>query len=109
MARITVTAHSISRAAPARQLHTRLRASRVHPADLRVKSNFPSPIRLFLPVQSRSKKYSGFPKSQISLYPRPSTPLEGRIAIVTDAGLDAMDAAALLTNGANADGEVVWS
>jgi len=84
-------------------------ASRVHPADLRVKSNFLNRIRLFLPVQSRSKKYSGFPKLQISLYPRPSTPLEGRIAIVTDAGLDAMDAAALLTNGANADGEVVWS
>jgi hypothetical protein len=36
-------------------------------------------------------------------------PLEGRIAIVTDAGWDAMDAAALLTNGAKSDGEVVWS
>jgi hypothetical protein len=41
--------------------------------------------------------------------PRRPTPLEGRIAIVTNAGLDAMDAAALLTNSANADGEVVWS
>jgi hypothetical protein len=36
-------------------------------------------------------------------------PLEGRIAIVTDAGRDAVDADALLTNGAEADGEVVWS
>jgi hypothetical protein len=55
------------------------------------------------------RKYSVFPNSQITLYPRPSTPHEGRIAIVTDAGLDAMDAAALLTNSAKADGEVVWS
>jgi hypothetical protein len=44
-------------------------------------------------VQSHRKKFSDFQKSQISLYPRPSTPLEVRIAIVTDAGLDAMDAA----------------
>jgi hypothetical protein len=47
------------------------------------------------------------PKSGVEL--PPSTPLEGRIAIVTDAGLDAMDAAALLTNSANADGKTVWS
>ncbi len=38
----------------------------------------------------------------------PVHPTEGRVAIVTDAGLDAMDAAAQSTNGANADGEVVW-
>jgi hypothetical protein len=36
-------------------------------------------------------------------------PTRGAIAIVTNAGLDAMDARALLTNSANADGEVVWS
>jgi hypothetical protein len=58
--------------------------------------------------------------------PRRLTPHEGRIAIVTDAGWDAVDAAALArdgvagrftvsdhraskTNGAEADGEVVWS
>jgi hypothetical protein len=72
-----------------------IRAAGLPPAplpDLRVKSNFLSRIKLFLSVQSRLKKYSGFPKSQISLYPPPSTPHEGRIAIVTDAGLDAMDA-----------------
>ena len=40
---------------------------------------------------------------------RRPTPLEGRIAIVTDAGRDAVDADALLTNGAGADGEDVWS
>jgi len=40
---------------------------------------------------------------------RASCPTEGRFAIVTDAGRDAVDADALLTNGAEADGEVVWS
>jgi hypothetical protein len=55
------------------------------------------------------QKYSDFPKTQISVELPPSTPLEGRIAIVTDAGLDAMDAAALLTKSANADGKAVWS
>ena len=34
---------------------------------------------------------------------------EGRFAIVTDAGWDAVDAMVLLTNGTKADGEVVWS
>ena len=34
---------------------------------------------------------------------------EGRLAIVTDAGRDAVDADAPITNGAEADGEVVWS
>jgi hypothetical protein len=43
-------------------------------------------------VQPLLKKDSDFQKSQITLYPQPSTPHEGRIAIVTDAGLDAMDA-----------------
>jgi hypothetical protein len=46
--------------------------------------------------------------NQIYNFRRP-IPREGRIAIVTDAGLDAMDAGAPLTNGADADGEVVWS
>jgi hypothetical protein len=55
------------------------------------------------------QKYSDFQKTQIGVEPAPSTPPEGRIAIVTDAGLDAMDAEALLTNGADADGKDVWS
>ena len=46
---------------------------------------------------------------QIRLYGLPSRPTEGRFAIVTDAGRDAVDADALLTNGAEADGEGVWS
>jgi hypothetical protein len=36
-------------------------------------------------------------------------PPKGRIAIVTDAGRDAVDAKVLLTNSIEADGEVVWS
>jgi hypothetical protein len=39
----------------------------------------------------------------------PSRPTEGRFAIVTDAGRDAVDADVLTTNGTDADGEVVWS
>ena len=35
--------------------------------------------------------------------------IEGRFAIVTDVRRDAVDADALLTNSAEADGEVVWS
>jgi hypothetical protein len=77
---------------------------------LRVKSNFLNRIKLFLPVQSRLKKYSGFPKPQITFITPPSTPLEGRIAIVTDAGLDAMDASGAKDESVLlADGEVVWS
>jgi hypothetical protein len=60
-------------------------------------------------VQPPLKKYSDFPKSQITLYPQPSCPTEGRFAIVTDAGQDAVDVDAPITNGAEADGEVVWS
>jgi hypothetical protein len=55
------------------------------------------------------QKYSDFPKTQITLYPQPSCPTEGRFAIVTDAGQDAVDVDAPITNGAEADGEVVWS
>ena len=44
------------------------------------------------PVQPLLQKYSGFPKKQITLKPLRLVPLEGRIAIVTDAGRDAVDA-----------------
>ena len=36
-------------------------------------------------------------------------PLEGRFAIVTDAGREAVDADAPKTRALDADGEVVWS
>jgi hypothetical protein len=39
----------------------------------------------------------------------PSRLPEGRLAIVTSVRRDAVDADAPLTNGAEADGEVVWS
>ena len=48
------------------------------------------------------------PKSAI--HPMPSRPTEGRLAIVTDAGRDAMDAnGAQRRSALDADGEVVWS
>jgi hypothetical protein len=43
------------------------------------------------------------------VYFRHPVPLEGRFAIVTDAGRDAVDVDAPITNGTKADGEVVWS
>jgi hypothetical protein len=52
---------------------------------------------------------SGFPKAQITSIFSPSRPTEGRVAIVTAAGRDAVDADAPITNGVEADGEDVWS
>ena len=61
-------------------------------------------------VKPHSKKYFCFAFHPNHLHiPAVSSHTEGRIAIVTDAGRDAVDAAALLTSGADADGEVVWS
>ena len=62
-----------------------------------------------LAVQSHLQKYFCFrlPKSILEL--SPSHP-QGRIAIVTDAGWDAVDADGAKDEGADfADGEVVWS
>jgi hypothetical protein len=58
-----------------------------------------------------------FGLSEIDLTPNPNqqyidfvpSRYEGRFAIVTSAGWDAMDVDAPLTNGADAYGEVVWS
>jgi hypothetical protein len=57
-----------------------------------------SPISKNIPVSARPKSL---------LYRSPSHPTEGRIAIVTDAGRDAVDAMVPLTNGTEVDGEVV--
>jgi hypothetical protein len=63
-----------------------------------------------LAVQPRLQKYFVSPSTQInSRTPAIPFPQEGRIAIVTDAGRDAVDADAPITNGTDADGEVVWS
>jgi hypothetical protein len=43
------------------------------------------------------------------LISRRPVPSEGRLAIVTDAGRDAVDVDAPTTNGIEADGEDVWS
>src|SRR5882762_10219065 len=45
-------------------------------------------------VQPGFEKYSAFGLAKINSITRPSHPTEGRIAIVTDAGWDAVDAAA---------------
>jgi len=56
------------------------------------------------------KKYSDFQKTQNSLYPPPSRPTEGRLAIVTNAGRDAVDASGAEDESAQlADGKIVWS
>jgi hypothetical protein len=54
------------------------------------------------------KNISVFPKPKSPSYPRRPVPKEGRWPSSRTLGPDAVDAAALLTNGANADGEVVW-
>jgi len=71
----------------------------------------PKHFNLILPVQSSSKKFFALPVGQIiSTSPPRLVSQEGRLAIVTDAGRDAVD-----VDGANderarrTDGEVVWS
>ncbi|WP_291578137.1 hypothetical protein [Bradyrhizobium sp.] len=64
-----------------------------------------SAIWLSSPVRKNIRIY----RSEDQVHINPVHPTEGRIAIVTDAGLDAVDAEARLTNRADADGEVVWS
>jgi hypothetical protein len=69
-----------------------------------------SPGQFIAPrVKPVLQKYSDFPKTQISLYLTPFRPTEGRVAIVTNAGRNAVDADAPITNGAEVDGEDVWS
>jgi hypothetical protein len=55
-----------------------------------------------------SKNISVFPKSN-HLYSSCVLPDRGALRNVINAGRDAVDADAPLTNGAEADGEVVWS
>ena len=69
------------------------------------------PDRLFgtLPVQPHLQKYFRSRNTQIKIISAAvSFHQEGRLAIVTNAGRDAMDAEVPLTNGTEADGEVVW-
>jgi hypothetical protein len=78
---------------------------------LRAGGKFSCGIKLISPVQSPPRKnipFSFRPKSlQNSRRPAPR---EGRIAIVTDAGRDVVDAGGAKDESASfADGEVVWS
>jgi hypothetical protein len=57
-------------------------------------------INLICPVQSHLQKYSFGRFTQIKIITAPSRPNEGRLAIVTNAGRDAVDAKAALTNAA---------
>ena len=78
--------------------------------DFRPQTKLLSRIKLIWVVQSFLQKYSDFQKTQITSISRTvSSHSEGRLAIVTDAGRDAVDADAPITNGVEADGEVVWS
>jgi len=80
------------------------------PTHLRLKSNFLNGIKLFLPVQSCCEKYSASRLNQITFLLPPSRPTRGALAIVTDAGRDAVDASGASDESAQlADGEVVWS
>jgi hypothetical protein len=59
---------------------------------------------------SLAKNFPLSPSGKSPLRIRPSRLTEGRLAIVTNAGRDAMDASGASDEGALlADGEVVWS
>jgi hypothetical protein len=76
---------------------------------LNERTDLPDGLFCNFAVQPSLQKYFASPMGRSSFIDSAVHPTEGRIAIVTDAGLDAMDADAPLTNGADADGEVVWS
>jgi hypothetical protein len=64
--------------------------------SLRGRANFLNQFNMICLVQSYLQKCSASPQTQItSISPAVRSHREGRIAIVTDAGLDAVDAAAL--------------
>jgi hypothetical protein len=69
--------------------------------DLHARRDLLKRIKLIPPVQPLSQKYFGFLSTQItSISSAIPSRSEGRFAIVTDAGWDAVDAEAPMTNGA---------
>jgi hypothetical protein len=61
-------------------------------------------------VEAHRKKYFGSASPQITgISITVSSHPKGRLAIVTNAGRDAVDVDVPITNGADADGEDVWS
>jgi hypothetical protein len=75
---------------------------------LREKRNLVNPFKLIWAVQSCQQKYSASPLTQISGIRFPSCSEKGRWPSSRTLERDAVDADALLTNGAEADGEGVW-
>jgi hypothetical protein len=78
---------------------------------LRAKPDFLNPFKLFLPVQSLLQKYFHSLLTQITRISHAVPPCtEGRFAIVTDVGRGMRWTLMVpITNGTEADGEVVWS
>jgi hypothetical protein len=77
---------------------------------MRLEAENLSAISVIWVVQSWMKKHSVSLPAQITCISiGVSSHSEGRLAIVTDAGRDAVDAEVPITNGAEADGEAVWS
>jgi hypothetical protein len=77
---------------------------------LRQNFDFPSRFNLIWVVQSSRKKYFPWSRPQITGKFRASRSIGGAYRDRHGRWVrDAVDAAALLTNGAGADGEVVWS
>jgi hypothetical protein len=72
---------------------------------------FVEPVQRDLPCPAPIAKIFRFPSTPSHLHIfRRLVPHKGRIAIVTDAGRDAMDAGGAADESAHlADGEVVWS
>jgi hypothetical protein len=81
-----------------------------HFTDLRATTNLLNRINLIPPVQSHRKKYfpSRFPQIKSISLAIPSH-MRGVSRSSRTLERDAVDADALWTNGAGADGEVVWS
>jgi hypothetical protein len=76
---------------------------------LRAQANFSCYFNLICPVQSSREKYFCFHPTQITGLLCASRPIRGAFRDRHERGRrDAVDAAALLTDGAQADGEVVW-
>jgi hypothetical protein len=72
-------------------------------------SDLPDGLFASLAVQPLLQKYFPSRSTQIKSITPAIPSHRGALAIVTDAGRDAVDAgSAHLTNGADADGEVVW-
>ena len=76
---------------------------------MRLSAKLLKQINAILPVQSCAQKYSAFPVGQINSTSCPVLSDRGALRNVINAGGMRWTRVAPLTNGADADGEVVWS